>query len=161
MLLAMGLGTVNFHSVGTAQWLSLPHFFYFATPKFEWSSAISLALAAITCMIESTGVYFAMADIVGTKLTDDDLKRGGYRSEGLSAILGGLFNTFPYSTFSQNVGIVQLSGIKTLTPVYYSAGMLMVIGLIPKFGAVATLIPTSVLGGAMLVMFGMVGGSRN
>ncbi|KRM94463.1 NCS2 family nucleobase cation symporter-2 [Lentilactobacillus senioris DSM 24302 = JCM 17472] len=156
MLLAMGLGTVNFHSVGTAQWLSLPHFFYFATPKFEWSSAISLALAAITCMIESTGVYFAMADIVGTKLTDDDLKRG-YRSEGLSAILGGLFNTFPYSTFSQNVGIVQLSGIKTLTPVYYSAGMLMVIGLIPKFGAVATLIPTSVLGGAMLVMFGMVG----
>lgn len=156
MLLAIGLGTVDFYSVGTAQWLSLPHFFYFATPKFEWSSALSLALAAITCMIESTGVYFAMADIVGTKLSDDDLKRG-YRSEGLSAILGGLFNTFPYSTFSQNVGIVQLSGIKTLTPVYYSAGMLMVIGLIPKFGAVATLIPTSVLGGAMLVMFGMVG----
>lgn len=156
MFLAMGLGTVNFHSVGTAQWVSLPRFFYFATPKFEWSSAVSLALAAITCMIESTGVYFAMADIVGTKLSDDDLKRG-YRSEGLSAILGGLFNTFPYSTFSQNVGIVQLSGIKTLTPVYYSAGMLMIIGLIPKFGAVATLIPTSVLGGAMLVMFGMVG----
>ncbi|MCH4163682.1 MAG: purine/pyrimidine permease, partial [Lentilactobacillus diolivorans] len=81
----------------------------------------------------------------------------GYRSEGIAAILGGVFNTFPYSTFSQNVGIVQLSGIKTLTPIYYSAFMLMILGLIPKFGAIATLIPSSVLGGAMLVMFGMVG----
>lgn len=68
-----------------------------------------------------------------------------------------IFNTFPYSTFSQNVGIVQLSGIKTLRPVYYSAFLLIFLGLIPKFGAIATLIPASVLGGAMLIMFGMVG----
>ncbi|MBA1392733.1 purine permease, partial [Lactobacillus sp. XV13L] len=71
--------------------------------------------------------------------------------------LGGLFNTFPYSTFSQNVGLVQLSGIKTLKPVYYSAFFLIILGMIPKVGAIANLIPTSVLGGAMLVMFGMVG----
>ncbi|GBG95296.1 hypothetical protein LFYK43_17550 [Ligilactobacillus salitolerans] len=107
-------------------------------------------------MIESTGVYFALSDVTGQELSEDDLKRG-YRSEGLAAILGGIFNTFPYSTFSQNVGIVQLSGIKTMRPVYYSAGLLLFLGLIPKFGAVATLIPSSVLGGAMLVMFGMVG----
>ena len=107
-------------------------------------------------MIESTGAYYALADVTGRKLTTDDMKRG-YRSEGLAAILGGIFNTFPYSTFSQNVGIVQLSGIKKLRPVYYSAALLLVLGLIPKFGAVATLIPSSVLGGAMLIMFGMVG----
>lgn len=155
-LLAFGMGIVNFKTVGQANWLQLPHFFYFATPKFEWSSALTMIMAAFICMIESTGVYFALADIVGKDLSDNDLERG-YRSEGLSAILGGLFNTFPYSTFSQNVGIVQLSGIKTLAPVYYSAGMLVILGLVPKFGAIATLIPTSVLGGAMLVMFGMVG----
>lgn len=62
-------------------------------------------------MIESTGVYFALSDITGRKLEDRDLEHG-YRSEGIAAILGGVFNTFPYSTFSQNVGIVQLSGIK-------------------------------------------------
>ncbi|WP_317472713.1 solute carrier family 23 protein, partial [Cronobacter sakazakii] len=101
-------------------------------------------------------VYFALADITERKLTADDLKRG-YRSEGIAAILGGIFNTFPYSTFSQNVGIVQLSGIKKLRPIYFSAGMWLILGLIPKFSAIATLIPTSVLGGAMLVMFGMVG----
>ncbi|WP_283679486.1 nucleobase:cation symporter-2 family protein [Lentilactobacillus sp. Marseille-Q4993] len=155
-LLAIALGTINFKSVGQAHWLQLPQFFYFSAPKFEWSSIVTLILAALTCMIESTGVYFALADITGRELKSKDLEHG-YRSEGLAAILGGLFNTFPYSTFSQNVGIVQLSGIKKLAPIYYSAFMLMIIGLIPKFGAVATLIPTSVLGGAMLVMFGMVG----
>ena len=155
-LLAIAMGTVDFASVGQAHWVQLPQLFYFATPKFEWSSIATLILAALTCMIESTGVYFALADITKRDLSDDDLARG-YRSEGLAAILGGLFNTFPYSTFSQNVGIVQLSGIKKLAPIYYSAFMLMILGLVPKFGAVATLIPSSVLGGAMLIMFGMVG----
>lgn len=155
-ILAMILGKVGFSSVGEAHWFQLPIPFYFGVPKFEWSSIATMVLAAITCLIESTGVYFALADITGRDLTSDDLKRG-YRSEGIAAILGGIFNTFPYSTFSQNVGIVQLSGIKALRPVYYSAGLLMILGLIPKFGAVATLIPAPVLGGAMLVMFGMVG----
>ncbi|GAY72163.1 nucleobase:cation symporter-2 family protein [Lentilactobacillus kosonis] len=155
-LLAIMMGVVDFGSVGQAHWVQLPQLFYFSAPKFEWSSIATLILAALTCMIESTGVYFALADITKRELSDDDLARG-YRSEGIAAILGGLFNTFPYSTFSQNVGIVQLSGIKKLAPIYYSAVMLMILGLIPKFGAVATLIPNSVLGGAMLIMFGMVG----
>lgn len=155
-LLAIVLGKVGFSSVSSAHWFQLPIPFYFGVPKFEWSSIATMMLAAVTCMIESTGVYYALADVTGRKLTTDDMKRG-YRSEGLAAILGGIFNTFPYSTFSQNVGIVQLSGIKKLRPVYYSAALLLVLGLIPKFGAVATLIPSSVLGGAMLIMFGMVG----
>lgn len=155
-LLSIGLGQVGFDSVTSASWLQLPTPFYFGVPRFEWSSIATMILAALTCMIESTGVYFALADITGRKLEAKDLKHG-YRSEGLAAILGGIFNTFPYSTFSQNVGIVQLSGIKKLKPVYYSAFLLIILGLIPKFGAIATLIPNAVLGGAMLVMFGMVG----
>ena len=115
-----------------------------------------MSLAALTTMIESIGVFFALGEIVGRNITSNDLKRG-FRAEGLAAILGGLFNTFPYSTFSQNVGIVQLSGIKTKKPVYYSAFFLIFLGLLPKIGAVATIIPTSVLGGAMVVMFGIVG----
>ncbi|MGO3548915.1 MAG: solute carrier family 23 protein, partial [Paucilactobacillus nenjiangensis] len=72
-------------------------------------------------------------------------------------ILGGLFNTFPYSTFSQNVGVLKLSGVKTRKPVYFAAFFLIVLGLLPKIGALATIIPSAVLGGAMVVMFGMVG----
>jgi xanthine permease len=115
-----------------------------------------MLLAALTCMIESTGVYYALAEVTKRDLSKNDMQRG-YASEGIAAILGGIFNTFPYSTFSQNVAIVQLSGIKKNKPVYFSAFLLILLGLIPKVGAVATLIPNSVLGGAMLVMFGMVG----
>ncbi|BDR58741.1 nucleobase:cation symporter-2 family protein [Xylocopilactobacillus apicola] len=155
-LIAICLGEVGFGAVSSAHWFQIPQLFYFSTPKFEWSSIATMILAALTCMIESTGVYFALSEVVGQELTERDLA-DGYRSEGLAAILGGLFNTFPYSTFSQNVGIVQLSGIKTLKPVYYSSFFLIILGMIPKVGAIANLIPTSVLGGAMLVMFGMVG----
>lgn len=155
-VIAVVMGLIDPTPISQAHWIQIPMPFYFATPKFEWSSILTMLLAAVTCMIESTGVYFALADITKRNLTADDLKRG-YRSEGIAAILGGIFNTFPYSTFSQNVGIVQLSRIKKLKPIYFSAGMLLILGLIPKFSAIATLIPTSVLGGAMLVMFGMVG----
>ena len=71
-------------------------------------------------------------------------------------MLGGIFNTFPYTGFSQNVGLVKLSGIKTRLPIYYAAGFLVLLGLVPKFGALAQIIPNPVLGGAMLVMFGFV-----
>lgn len=89
------------------------------------------------------------------KITEKDLKLG-YRAEGMAVILGGIFNTFPYTTFSQNVGLLELSGIKTKRPIYWSAGLLMLLGLLPKAGALATMIPTPVLGGAMLVMFAMI-----
>lgn len=150
------MGTMGFASVHNAHWFQLPVPFYFSAPKFEWSSIIIMILAALTCMIESTGVYYALAEITKRDLNEKDLQHG-YASEGIAAILGGIFNTFPYSTFSQNVAIVQLSGIKKNKPVYFSAFLLIILGLIPKVGAIATLIPTSVLGGAMLIMFGTVG----
>ena len=106
-------------------------------------------------MVESTGVYFALGDITGKNIGEEDLKRG-YRAEGLAVILGGIFNTFPYTGFSQNVGLVQLSGIKSTRPIYFSAFFLIILGLFPKVGAVAQIIPEPVLGGGMLVMFGMV-----
>ncbi|HEN7064910.1 TPA: purine permease [Streptococcus agalactiae] len=74
----------------------------------------------------------------------------------LAVLLGGLFNTFPYTGFSQNVGLVQISGIRTRKPIYFTALFLVILGLLPKFGAMAQMIPSPVLGGAMLVLFGMV-----
>ncbi|WP_336206803.1 solute carrier family 23 protein, partial [Leuconostoc suionicum] len=82
------------------------------------------------------------------KLSAHDMANG-YRAEGLGVILSGIFNTFPYSTFSQNVGVVRLSGVKTKQPIYFAAIILIIIGLLPKFGALATIIPSAVLGGAM------------
>lgn len=106
-------------------------------------------------LLEKTGVYLALSDITNDKL-DSKRLRNGYRSEGLAVLLGGLFNTFPYTGFSQNVGLVQISGIRTRKPIYFTALFLVILGLLPKFGAMAQMIPSPVLGGAMLVLFGMV-----
>ncbi|MFD1672953.1 nucleobase:cation symporter-2 family protein [Agrilactobacillus yilanensis] len=154
-LVAAYFGLVSLKPVAEASWFHFPRLFYFGRPQFEWSSIMTMILISLVSMVESTGVYFALGDITKRKLTRDDLKRG-YRAEGMAIIFGGLFNTFPYTTFSQNVGLVQLSGIKTRKPVYFAAGFLVLLGLLPKFGAIATIIPDPVLGGAMLVMFGMV-----
>ncbi|OTN90172.1 xanthine permease [Enterococcus sp. 7E2_DIV0204] len=154
-LLASVLGQVDLAPVGQATWFHFPQPFYFGTPTFDVSSILLMIIISIVSMVESTGVYFALGDITGKHIGEEELKKG-YRAEGLAVILGGIFNTFPYTGFSQNVGLVQLSGIKTRRPIYYSAFFLIALGLLPKVGAVAQIIPESVLGGGMLVMFGMV-----
>lgn len=154
-LAAFFLGKVDFSSVASASWLHLPHFFYFGTPTFNITAIITMTLVAIVSLVESTGVYYALGEITDKEISEDDLARG-YRSEGLAIMLGGLFNAFPYTAFSQNVGLIQLSGIKTRNVIYTTAGMLIFIGFVPKIGAFTTIIPSSVLGGAMVAMFGMV-----
>ncbi|MDM8266152.1 nucleobase:cation symporter-2 family protein [Limosilactobacillus pontis] len=154
--IASAMGFVSLKPVSEAAWFHAPQLFFFGVPKFNISAMVTMMLVSLTTMIESTGVFFALSDITGRKLTSKDLERG-YRAEGIAAILGGLFNTFPYSTFSENVGVLKMSGVKTRRPVYYAAFLLLLLGLLPKVGALATIIPTPVLGGAMIVMFGMVG----
>ena len=154
-LLAAAIGMVSLTPVSQASWFHLPQFFYFGVPEFEWSSCITMIIIALVSMVESTGVFFAIGDLLKKDISEDDLKRG-YRAEGIAQIFGGIFNTFPYTTFSQNVGLLQLSGIKTKRPIFWAAGMLMAMGLLPKIGALVTIIPTPVLGGAMLVMFTMI-----
>ncbi|GFZ26868.1 xanthine permease [Lactobacillus corticis] len=154
-IVAGAMGLVSLKPVAQAAWFHLPQLFYFGVPKFELSSSLTMIIIALVSMVESTGVFFAIGDLIGQDISEDDLKRG-YRAEGLAQILGGGFNTFPYTTFSQNVGLLQLSGIHTTRPIFWAAGLLMAMGLLPKVGALVTVIPTPVLGGAMLVMFTMI-----
>lgn len=154
-LAASFMGKVNFSAVADASWFHMVKPFYFGTPTFEWTPIITMTLVAIVSLVESTGVYFALSDITGKKLTEKDLSRG-YRAEGLASIIGAVFNAFPYTTYSQNVGLVQLSGVKTNNVIYTMGGMLVFLGFIPKIAAFTTVIPTAVLGGAMVAMFGMV-----
>ncbi|WP_043930726.1 nucleobase:cation symporter-2 family protein [Bacillus sp. EB01] len=149
------LGMVDFSAVREASWVKLPELFYFATPEFHAIPILTMILVAMVGIVEATGVYFALGDICERKLTEKDMAKG-YRAEGLAIVLGGLFNAFPYTTYSQNVGLVQLSGVKSKKVIYTVGGMLVVLGLVPKIAALTTVIPTAVLGGAMVAMFGMV-----
>ena len=154
-LIASGMGQVNFTPVIQAPLLHIPTVFYFGAPTFEFSSIVMMCIIATVSMVESTGVYLALSDITKDPI-DETRLRNGYRAEGLAVLLGGVFNTFPYTGFPQNVGLVKMSGIKTRLPIYYAAGFLVLLGLLPKFGALAQIIPSPVIGGAMIVMFGFV-----
>ncbi|MDQ0154459.1 nucleobase:cation symporter-2 family protein [Robertmurraya andreesenii] len=154
-LIGFFMGMVDFTPVLEASWLHLPQVFYFGMPSFHASAILTMTIVAVISLVESSGVYFALGDITNRKLTEKDLSNG-YRAEGLAIILGGFFNAFPYTTYSQNVGLLQLSGVKRNNVIYTAAGFLILIGFVPKIGAFTTVIPTPVLGGAMVAMFGMV-----
>ncbi len=149
------MGKVDFSGVRDEAWVHVPHFFYFGMPTFDLTAILTMFLVLLVGIVESTGVYFAVSDICKEEVTEKDLA-GGYRAEGLAITLGGLFNAFPYTAYSQNVGLLQLSGVRTKSVVFAASGILIVLGLIPKIAAITTVIPSPVLGGAMVAMFGMV-----
>jgi NCS2 family nucleobase:cation symporter-2 len=109
----------------------------------------------IVVMIESTGMFLALGDMTGKPVTQPMLS-AGLRTDGLGTLIGGIFNTFPYTSFSQNVGLVGVTGIKSRFVCVAGGIILIVLGLVPKMGALVESVPTMVLGGAGLVMFGMV-----
>jgi xanthine permease len=154
-VVAVFMGKVDFSSVSEASWVHLPEIFYFGTPTFEIGPILTMIIVCMVIIIESTGVFLALSEICDQKLTEKDFVRG-YRAEGLAITLGGLFNAFPYNTFAQNVGLVQLSKVKTKNVVIAAGFILIGLGLIPKIAGLATVIPPAVLGGATVVMFGMV-----
>ncbi|WP_445487755.1 nucleobase:cation symporter-2 family protein [Niallia sp. 03133] len=149
------MGMVDFSKVADASWFHGLQPFYFGTPTFEITSILTMTLVAIVSLIESTGVYLALGDITKKEITEKDLSKG-YRAEGLAIILGGILNSFPYTAYSQNVGLVQLTGVKTKNAIFAAGSILVVLGFLPKVAAITTLIPTAVLGGASIAMFGMV-----
>lgn len=154
-IIASFMGRVDFTAVADASYFHMIQPFYFGTPTFEWPAIITMILVAMVSLVESTGVYFALGDITDKKLKEKDLTKG-YRAEGLAILLGGIFNAFQYTAFSQNVGLIQMTGVKKLRVIVVAGIMLIALGLIPKIAALTTIIPTAVLGGAMVAMFGMV-----
>lgn len=154
-LAAALLGKVNLSAVMEASWFHLPQFFAFGLPEFKIAPILTMIIVCMVIIVESTGVFLALGRVCDQKLTPQDMTRG-YRTEGIAIMLGGLFNAFPYNTFAQNVGLVELSRVKTRNVIFMASGILMVLGLVPKIAALATIIPPAVLGGATVVLFGMV-----
>jgi xanthine permease len=149
------MGKVSLQPVVDASWLHPIKPFYFGTPKFEPSAIVTMIIVAIVSIAESTGVFMALGKILDKDITSKDLAKG-YRAEGLAIMLGGVFNAFPYTTYSQNVGLIQMSRVKTKDVIFTAGIILVLIGFVPKIAALTTIVPTSVLGGAMIAMFGMV-----
>lgn len=154
-ILAALLGKMSFAKVAEASWFDLITPFHFGAPIFDPVMIVTMVLVMIVVMIESTGMFLALGDLTGKKISQPMLS-AGLRTDGLGTLIGGVFNTFPYTSFSQNVGLVGVTGIKSRFVCVAGGLILIVLGLVPKMGALVEALPTAVLGGAGLVMFGMV-----
>jgi NCS2 family nucleobase:cation symporter-2 len=152
---ATSMGLMNFDKVAKAEWFALVLPLQFGTPVFDPVLILTMSLVMIVVMIESTGMFLALGEMTGKSVSQPDLARG-LRTDGLGTLIGGLFNTFPYTRFSQNVGLVALTGVRSRFVCVAGGIILIVLGLLPKMAALVESLPTVVLGGAGLVMFGMV-----
>ncbi len=157
-LIAAMIGMVDVAGVREADWLSVTTPFAFGWPKFELGAVASMALVMLVVMVESTGDFVAIGEIVGRPLQADALTRG-LRADGLSTTLGGILNAFPYTAYAQNVGLLALSRVRSRWVVAAAGGILMILGVLPKLSALVAAIPAPVLGGAGLLMFGQVAAS--
>jgi NCS2 family nucleobase:cation symporter-2 len=151
--LALGWGGLG--GLDAQPWVAIVMPLQFGIPRFDLVAALSMCLVMIVVMIESTGMFLALGTMVGKPIEQKDLARG-LRADGVGTLIGGLFNTFPYTSFSQNVGLVGVTGVTS--PMVCVAGgvVMLLLGLLPKLAFIAASVPQCVLGGAGVVMFGMV-----
>jgi NCS2 family nucleobase:cation symporter-2 len=152
---AMAMGKMNFDKVAQAGWFEIVTPFAFGAPTFDIVMILTMALVMIVVMIESTGMFLALSDITDKAIGQPELA-AGLRTDGLGTLIGGIFNTFPHTSFSQNVGLVGVTGVKSRWVCVAGGVIMIVLGLLPKMAAFVEAIPQFVLGGAGLVMFGMV-----
>jgi NCS2 family nucleobase:cation symporter-2 len=152
---SVAMGYMTFEKVGRASWFALVLPFQIATPVFDPVLVLTMSLVMVVVMIESTGMFLALGEMTDQTVARPDLPRG-LRSDGLGTLIGGIFNTFPYTSFSQNVGLIAVTGVKSRFVCVAGGVILIVLGLVPKMAALIESVPAVVLGGAGLVMFGMV-----
>jgi uric acid transporter len=154
-VLALAAGEVSFSGLATVGLVEVITPFHFGWPAFDLMTVVTLCIVMVVIMIEGVGQILALAEIVGKPLGPDDIARG-LRADGVGCIVGGVFNTFTYTSYAQNVGLVQITGVRSRWVCVTSGALLIVLGCLPKLAFIAASIPQYVLGGAAVVMFGMV-----
>jgi NCS2 family nucleobase:cation symporter-2 len=146
---------VEFGAVGQAALISLPDPFHFGI-EFSLAAILGFCLMAFVSAVETVGDVSAIArGGAGREATDREIE-GATFADGLGTAIAGVFGALPNTSFSQNVGLIAMTGVMSRHVVTIGALFLIVCGLLPKVGAVISTIPIEVLGGGVIVMFGMV-----
>jgi NCS2 family nucleobase:cation symporter-2 len=156
-LVAIAIGAVDFSPFYSAAWIAIP------TPgRFGFSlevvPLVTFAFLFLVSGMETIGDMSGITAAEGRNPTEDEF-RGGIFADGFISAIGAVFGSFPQTSFSQNVGIINFTGVMSRHIVGIGGGLLIVLGLVPKIGAVVTTIPSAVFGGAVLIMVGMVAAS--
>ena len=152
---AFAVGKTDFSGVGEASWVAITTPFYFGIPKFSLTAIIAMIIVMAVTAVETTGDVFATGEVVGKRIAPRDIANA-LRADGLSTLLGGVLNSFPYTCFAQNVGLVRLTRVSSRWVVTTAGVFMIILGLLPKAAAIVAAIPSPVIGGASLAMFANV-----
>ena len=153
-IVALSMGMVNLDDVSTAAWVGGPEPLKYGL-SFHASAIVSMSLVYIVVIAEATGDFMALANNCNKQVSGKDLQRG-LLGDGLGSTLAAILTAMPLASFSQNVGIVGITGVASRFVVAATGGLLILGGLFPKLAAIAVTIPKPVLGGVGFVMFGMI-----
>ncbi|MCZ2403392.1 purine permease [Paenarthrobacter sp. Z7-10] len=166
ILLAMVIGTIvaaifgiaDFSKVGIGPIAAFPSPFHFGMPTFQLAGIISMVIVILVTLVETSADILAVSEIIGTKV-DSRRLGNGLRADMISSAVAPVFGSFTQSAFAQNVGLVAVTGIKSRFVVSAGGVILVLLGLLPVLGRVVAAVPTPVLGGAGIVLFGTVAAS--
>ncbi|MDN2564825.1 purine permease [Aquibium sp. A9E412] len=154
-VVALAMGMVSFDNVARAGWVALP-------VPFKWGFELSTAAIVGMCFMAVVSAIETVGDVsgitkggAGREATDREIAGATY-ADGLGTAIAGVFGGLPNTSFSQNVGLISMTGVMSRHVVTYGALFLILCGLVPKVGALISTIPITVLGGGVIVMFGMV-----
>ncbi|MGP2440159.1 nucleobase:cation symporter-2 family protein [Streptomyces sp. JW3] len=154
-LAAIPFGLADFSALGSAPVAALPTPFAFGAPVFQPAAILSLCIVMLVLMTESSASMLALGEICDRRADAGVITRG-LRTDGLATLIGPVFGGFPTSAFAQNVGVVSLTRVRSRYVVAAAGATLLVLGAFPVLGAVVSLVPMPVLGGAGIVLFGSI-----
>ena len=154
-LFAIALGWTDFSGIGDEPLLRVVLPLQFGLPQFYLIPSLTMCLVMTIVFIEATGMFLALGAMTGRKVDADDVKRG-LRADAIGTIIGAVFNTFPYVSYSQNIGLVGVTGVYSRWVCVAGGVIMLILGLLPKLAFIVASVPQCVLGGAGFIMFGMV-----
>lgn len=154
-LVGIATGVVNFGGVAKAAWFVVPTPFKYGI-EFSAYAIIGMMLMSIVSAIETVGDISGIAKGGANREATDEELAGGTYADGLGSAIAGIFGGLPNTSFSQNVGLISMTGVMSRGVVTISGIFLIICGFIPKIGAIISAMPISVLGGGVILMFGMV-----
>jgi len=155
---AAALGLVNFSKLDSLSWFSAPQPLKYGL-DFSWAAFLPIAIIYLITAVESIGDLTATSMLSGQPVkgkTYIERIKGGVLADGINSAIAGIFCTFPNTTFSQNNGVIQLTGVASRYVAFFIAGIFIILGLSPMLAGVFRIMPEPVLGGATILMFGTV-----
>ncbi|WP_051179173.1 uracil-xanthine permease family protein [Nocardia concava] len=155
IVISIPMGLIKLDGVSKASWLGVPHPFHFGAPHFPVTAVVAMTIAMAVIFAESTASMLAIGEITGKPVSRGDLARG-LIGDGLSAVLAGVLNSFADTIFNQNVGALANTRVFSRYVTAVSGAILVLLGLVPRFGALVAAVPQPVVGGVGLVLFATI-----